>query len=253
VAFLEKEGLQEGAAKVASLHALPPVLRPGKMLYAAQNFQEHVDEMIRAGMTRRAAEFTGEKSTTLPYLPEGVEFLAGALTTSRFRSHEEDRLGSGNRARHRQIGKAHQGRARARACGRLHDHNDVSCRDMQMRPDRPALRSDWLGARATTISRRWARSWCHAPFVPDHMNLFIRLTVNGEVRQNGNTSQFIFSPRADRIRLAHSHPRNWCVFSCGTCGGVGQGTNTFLKGGDVMETEIEGWARCETGFVAETA
>ena len=26
------------------------------------------------------------------------------------------------------------------------------------------------------------------------MNLFIRLTVNGEVKQNGNTSQFIFTP-----------------------------------------------------------
>jgi hypothetical protein len=30
--------------------------------------------------------------------------------------------------------------------------------------------------------------------VPDHKNLFIRLAVNGEVRQNGNTSQFIFTP-----------------------------------------------------------
>ena len=51
VAFLEKEGLKLGATKVSSLHALPPVTRPGKMFYAAQNFQEHVDEMIRAGMT----------------------------------------------------------------------------------------------------------------------------------------------------------------------------------------------------------
>src|SRR5437899_7101287 len=38
VAFLAKEGLRPGAAKVASLKALPPVIRPGKMFYAAQNF-----------------------------------------------------------------------------------------------------------------------------------------------------------------------------------------------------------------------
>src|SRR5690349_19074838 len=41
IAFLEKEGSRPGAAKHASLQALPPVLRPGKMFYAAQNFQEH--------------------------------------------------------------------------------------------------------------------------------------------------------------------------------------------------------------------
>lgn len=50
VAALEKEG-RPGAVKLDGLRALPPVRRPGKMLYAAQNFQEHVDEMIRAGMT----------------------------------------------------------------------------------------------------------------------------------------------------------------------------------------------------------
>ncbi len=69
VAYLEKEGLPSGAAKLASLRALPPVIRPGKMFYAAQNFQEHVDEMLRAGMTPAGGpQFTGEKSTTLPYL-----------------------------------------------------------------------------------------------------------------------------------------------------------------------------------------
>src|ERR1700676_4474365 len=68
VAFLEKDR-QAGALKLASLHALPPVTRPGKMFYAAQNFQEHVDEMLRAGMTPASGpKFTGEKSTTQPYL-----------------------------------------------------------------------------------------------------------------------------------------------------------------------------------------
>ena len=60
VAFLEKEGWP-GAQKLASLRALPPVARPGKMFYAAQNFQEHVDEMLRAGMTpKEGPKFTGE-------------------------------------------------------------------------------------------------------------------------------------------------------------------------------------------------
>jgi 2-keto-4-pentenoate hydratase/2-oxohepta-3-ene-1,7-dioic acid hydratase in catechol pathway len=34
-------------------------------------------------------------------------------------------------------------------------------------------------------------------------------------------------------------------------GGVGQGTQTFLKVGDVMMTEIEGLGRMQNRFVAE--
>ena len=75
VALLEKEGLKAGAADLSGLRALPPVLRPGKMFYAAQNFQEHVDEMIRAGMSPAGGpRFTGEKSATEALsLPEGAE------------------------------------------------------------------------------------------------------------------------------------------------------------------------------------
>jgi len=89
-------------------------------------------------------------------------------------------------------------------------------------------------------------------FVPDHKNLFIRLTVNGEVKQNGNTSQFIFTPE-EQIEYASNilTLESGDIFSCGTCGGVGQGTNTFLKAGDVMETEIEGLGRMRNRFVAE--
>src|SRR5258708_35823502 len=45
-AFLDKEGAKSKGANVTSITALPPVAHPGKMFYAAQNFQEHVDEMI---------------------------------------------------------------------------------------------------------------------------------------------------------------------------------------------------------------
>ena len=41
------------------------------------------------------------------------------------------------------------------------------------------------------------------------------------------------------------------LFYCGTCGGVGQGTNTFLKVGDVMETEIELLGKMRNKMVAE--
>jgi 2-keto-4-pentenoate hydratase/2-oxohepta-3-ene-1,7-dioic acid hydratase in catechol pathway len=39
---------------------------------------------------------------------------------------------------------------------------------------------------------------------------------------------------------------------CGTCGGVGQGTHTFINVGDVMETEVEGLGKMTNKFVAES-
>jgi 2-keto-4-pentenoate hydratase/2-oxohepta-3-ene-1,7-dioic acid hydratase in catechol pathway len=256
VAFLEKEGLQEGAAKVASLPALPPVLRPGKMLYAAQNFQEHVDEMIRAGMTPAGGpKFTGEKSTTLPYLfLKASSCLAGAfddikmpLDMKKIDWEAEIALAIGKTGK-----RIKAERALEHVAGFM-TTNDVSCRDLQMRPDRPALRSDWLGGKSHDNFAPMGPYLVPRAFVPDHMNLFIRLTVNGEVKQNGNTSQFIFTPEeqieyASRIFTLETGD----VFSCGTCGGVGQGTNTFLKPGDVMETEIESLGKMRNRFVTET-
>ena len=86
------------------------------------------------------------------------------------------------------------------------------------------------------------------------MNLFIRLTVNGAVKQNGNTSQFIFTPE-EQIEYASNilSVETGDIFVCGTCGGVGQGTHTFINAGDVMETEVEGLGKMRNKFVAEKA
>jgi 2,4-didehydro-3-deoxy-L-rhamnonate hydrolase len=257
VAFLEKDGLPERAAKLDSLHPLPPVSRPGKMLYAAQNFQEHVDEMIRAGMTPAGGpRFTGEKSTTLPYLfLKASSTLAGAfddiaipLGMQKIDWEAEIALAIGKGGK-----RIKAERALEHVAGFM-TTNDVSCRDLQIRADRPALRSDWLGGKSHDNFAPMGPFLVPRAFVGDHMNLFIRLTLNGEVKQNGNTSQFIFTPEeqieyASRILTIASGD----VFSCGTCGGVGQGTNTFLKADDVMETEIERLGKMRNRFVAEVA
>jgi 2,4-didehydro-3-deoxy-L-rhamnonate hydrolase len=257
VAFIEKEGLRPGAAKLASLKALPPVARPGKMFYAAQNFQEHVDEMLRAGMTPAGGpKFTGEKATTQPYLfLKAPSTLAGAhddiaipLGMKKIDWEAEIALAIGKKGKHI---KAE--RALDHVAGFM-TTNDVSCRDLQVRADRPGLRSDWLNGKSHDNFAPMGPFLVPRVFVPNHMNLFIRLTVNGEVRQNGNTSQFIFTPE-EQIEYASNilTVDTGDIFSCGTCGGVGQGTNTFLKAGDVMETEIESLGRMRNRFVAETA
>jgi 2-keto-4-pentenoate hydratase/2-oxohepta-3-ene-1,7-dioic acid hydratase in catechol pathway len=257
VAFLEKEGLKPGAGKLASLNALPPVTRPGKMFYAAQNFQEHVDEMIRAGMTPAGGpKFTGEKSTTVPYLfLKAPSTLAGAFDDIAIPSgmkkidwEAEIALAIGRKGK-----RIKAERALEHVAGFM-TTNDVSCRDLQIRPDRPGLRSDWLGGKSHDNFAPMGPFLVPRAFVPDHMNLFIRLTVNGDIKQNGNTSQFIFTPE-EQIEYASNilTVETGDIFSCGTCGGVGQGTNTFLKAGDVMETEIESLGKMRNRFIAETA
>jgi 2-keto-4-pentenoate hydratase/2-oxohepta-3-ene-1,7-dioic acid hydratase in catechol pathway len=254
VAFLEKEG-KSGAAKVSSFKALPPVRRPGKMFYAAQNFQEHVNEMIRAGMSPSGGPtFTGEKSTTVPYL-----FLKAPSTLAGAFDDIEIPRGMKKIDWEAEIALAIGKPGKRIKAERALDHvagfmttNDVSCRDQQIRTDRPALRSDWLGGKSHDNFAPTGPFLVPRAFVPDHMNLFIKLTVNGEVKQDGNTSQFIFTPE-EQIEYASNmlSLESGDIFSCGTCGGVGQGTNTFLKAGDVVETEIELLGRMRNRFVAE--
>jgi len=257
VAFLEKEGLEHGATKLTSLHTLPPVIRPGKMFYAAQNFQEHVDEMIRAGMTPAdGPKFTGEKSTTVPYLfLKAPSCLAGAFDEieipvgmKKIDWEAEIALAIGKKGK-----RIKAERAIEHVAGFM-TTNDVSCRDLQIRLDRPGLRSDWLGGKSHDNFAPMGPFLVPRAFVPDHTNLFIHLTVNGEVKQKGNTSQFIFTPE-EQIEYASNilTIETGDVFSCGTCGGVGQGTNTFLKPGDVMETEIQSLGKMRNRFVAEKA
>jgi 2-keto-4-pentenoate hydratase/2-oxohepta-3-ene-1,7-dioic acid hydratase in catechol pathway len=252
-AFLDKE--KTGGAGVSSLTAHPPVARPGKMFYAAQNFQEHVDEMLRAGMTpKEGPKFTGEKSTTKPYL-----FLKASSTLAGANDDIEIPRGLKRIDWEAEIACAISKRGRHIKAERALDHvagwmttNDVSARDLQVRQDRPGLRSDWLNGKSHDKFAPMGPYLVPKAFVKDHMKLFIRLTVNGAVKQNGNTSQFIFTPE-EQIEYASDilSVETGDIFVCGTCGGVGQGTNTFLNAGDVMETEVEGLGKMTNKFVAE--
>ena len=255
VAFIKKEGVPAGAAVAQTgLRIFAPVPRPGKMFYAAQNFQEHVDEMIRAGMSPKEDQWKGEKEKTKPYL-----FLKAPSCVAGANDDIEIPRGMQKIDWEAEIACAIGKGGKHIKAERALDHiagwmttNDVSCRDLQIRADRPALRSDWLGGKSHDRFAPTGPFLVPRAFVKDHMNLFLRLTVNGETKQNGNTSQFIFTPE-EQIEYASNilSLRTGDIFVCGTCGGVGQGTNTFLNAGDVMETEVESLGKMRNKFVAE--
>ena len=255
VASLDKTGAKPASASVHGLTPRPPIGRPGKMFYAAQNFQEHVDEMIRAGMSpKEGPKFTGEKSTTAPYLfLKAPSCLAGANDDIPVPSDVKKVDWEA------EIACVITRPAKRVKAEKALDHvagwmttNDVSARDLQIRTDRPGLRSDWLNGKSHDKFAPMGPYLVPKAFVKDHMKLFIRLSVNGNVKQNGNTSQFIFTPE-EQIEYASNilTLRTGDIFVCGTCGGVGQGTHTFINVGDVMETEVEGLGKMRNRFVAE--
>jgi len=79
--------------------------------------------------------------------------------------------------------------------------------------------------------------------VPDPQNLSIRQILNGEVVQDGNTSDMIFSVKELISHISKSmtlFPGD--IIATGTPSGVGVFRNpkVFLKDGDVVEVEISG-------------
>ncbi len=82
--------------------------------------------------------------------------------------------------------------------------------------------------------------------IPSVTNLPMRLWVNGELRQNGNTGTMIFGP----VQLVHYISQFMTLepgdlISTGTPPGVGLGMKPprYLKSGDIVELEIEGLGR----------
>ena len=68
----------------------------------------------------------------------------------------------------------------------------------------------------------------------------VLLKVNGQIRQDANTGQMIWTVADIVSFLSHLmtlEPGD--VIATGTPAGVGHSSSTFLKAGDVMEAEIE--------------
>ena len=78
--------------------------------------------------------------------------------------------------------------------------------------------------------------------IEDVMNLKMKLSVNGELKQNGNTNTMIFNPTFSIWYISQFMKLEaGDLISTGTPPGVGMGFNPpqFLKAGDVIELEID--------------
>ena len=128
--------------------------------------------------------------------------------------------------------------------------NDVSARDLNRRTDYP-FKHDWFRGKSFDTFGPLGPWFVPHVCIAEPQNLRMRLAVNGETMQDGNTSEMIFSI-AEQIHYLSTiltlQPGD--LIATGTPTGVGMGRGIYLKPGDVMVASIDGIGSIENPLVA---
>ncbi|MET8425153.1 fumarylacetoacetate hydrolase family protein [Nocardia sp. NPDC004860] len=131
--------------------------------------------------------------------------------------------------------------------------NDLSARGRFPRKDAvlPPFGWDWFQHKAFDGSCPLGPGIVPGWQIGDPHDLTIRLTVNGEIKQEASTADMVITvPRliAAASRVLTLEPGD--VILTGTPAGVGMPHKTFLRVGDLVVTEIDGIGRLENAMVA---
>jgi 2-keto-4-pentenoate hydratase/2-oxohepta-3-ene-1,7-dioic acid hydratase in catechol pathway len=215
----------------------PPIARPGKVVCIGLNYSDHAAE-TGAAAPERPVVFMKDPSTVVgPY--DDVLIPRGSVKTD-----WEVELGVVIGATARYL-DAPDDAARVIA-GYVISH-DVSERTFQLE-----LSSQWdLGKSCETFNPLgpWLVT---ADQVPDPGKLGLRLSVNGESRQDGTTANMIFDVGYLIWYLSqHMVLQPGDLINTGTPAGValGRPDHPYLRPGDVVALEIDRLGRAEQRFV----
>ncbi len=224
---------------------LAPLLYPNKLLLMGANYYDHVHNDAGISDFRKA-----EKIPTLFFKPPTTS-LVGSGKSVRYPTQSkkfdwEIELAAviGKRAR------------RVRTTGALDCVAgytigiDLSARDWQFHP-KHLVKFDLFGGKGFDDSCPLGPKIVPARFV-DHGNLQLRLYVNGELKQNANTRDMIWS-LAEQIEAMSEHvtlePGD--VILTGTPAGVGLAAGTYLKVGDRIDADIDQLGRLSVEVVED--
>jgi 2-keto-4-pentenoate hydratase/2-oxohepta-3-ene-1,7-dioic acid hydratase in catechol pathway len=223
---------------LGSVRLLAPIPRPPKILALAGNFQEHIKEAGHQAVNKqRITPRLFMKPTTSVIGPDEPILLPSTSDTIDWEL--ELLVVIGRRGKDIAVEQA------MRYVAGYAIFNDVSARTLKIADGRDLRDGDWF---FDWLLGKWLDSFsAMGPYlvtgddIPDPLNLKMRLYVNDQLKQDGNTGQMIFDI-AETIAFASQYmtlePGD--VIATGTPSGVGHSTNTFLKAGDVVRGEIEG-------------
>ncbi|MDQ0642790.1 fumarylacetoacetate hydrolase family protein [Microbacterium murale] len=131
--------------------------------------------------------------------------------------------------------------------------NDITTRDLVFRKDMKEIGTDWYRAKNAPGFLPTGPFLVPAPFV-DEGDLGLRLELNGQVMQDGNTSDLLFDIAALVSGASQTMPLlPGDLLLTGSPAGNGQHWKRFLRDGDVMTGSISGLGAQVVRCVAEEA
>ena len=220
---------------------LAPIPSPDKILALAGNYAEHI---VEAGLKLGLSESPRNTTTPRPFImPNTV--ITGPDTEISWPAYSSQLDYELELCI--VIGKTAKYVDSAQALDYVAGYciaNDISARSVTFktkRAERPWDNFyDWLNG-------KWADGFLPigpyiltADEIDDVQNLDMKLTINGQTRQQANTSQMIY-PVADIVSFLSNimtlQPGD--IIATGTPAGVGMADGKFLKAGDKMECTIE--------------
>jgi 2-keto-4-pentenoate hydratase/2-oxohepta-3-ene-1,7-dioic acid hydratase in catechol pathway len=120
---------------------------------------------------------------------------------------------------------------------------DFSARDHNRAPE-TFYKLDWVAGKANDTCCPTGPRIVPAAAIPNPQDIRLRLSVNGETKQDGRSTDMIFSIAeqiATASRIMTLDPGD--LILTGTPAGVGVPKGTFLAVGDKVDAEIEGIGR----------
>ena len=228
-----------------SVQLLAPIPWPGKIIALAGNYSEHIKEAsVSRGFKLGLSDSPRNTTVPRPFIMPATA-VTGTDTEIPWPVYSETidyelELGV-------VIGKFAKNIAPQDALDYVAGYtivNDVSARSVTFvknRTKRPWDEFyDWLNG-------KWADGFCPmgpylltADEIDDIQNLDMKLTVNGQIRQNANTSQMIYSVADIVSFLSHIMTlKAGDIIATGTPSGVAMATGNFLKAGDRIDSSIE--------------
>jgi 2,4-diketo-3-deoxy-L-fuconate hydrolase len=235
-AAVAKGGLP--SIKLESIRIGAPVVRPGKLIAVGKNYAEHVKE-TRSAIPEKPIFFV--KATSAINGPYDDVVVPSNYATVDY--EVELALVIGRRAK-----RVDRAAALSYVAGYL------ICNDVTERTAQSKEGGQWFRGKSFDTFAPLGPYLVTPDEVGNPHALSLVCKVDGEVRQNGNTKDFIF----DIPNLIEFMSRNVTlepgdIITTGTPSGVGMGMNppVFLKAGQMMELEVTGLGQQRSRLVAE--
>lgn len=227
----------EGGEEVRADRLLTPLQYPGKVLCAGANYYDHLREMGVPDLRKEAQRL-------FFFFKPPRNALVGPGRTVRYPADSkmldwEVELAAviGKRSRRLALSNALDAVA-AWTIG-----IDLSARDLNRAPE-TFYKLDWVAGKAQDTCCPLGPRLVPAKFIRNPQDLALKLSVNGEVKQDARTSGMIFDLREQLVTLSAIMTLDpGDVVLTGTPAGVGFPKGTFLKPGDRIDAEIESIGR----------